>query len=108
MWRVAVPDVPPKFTDAHERWVFEEIQTIKRGPLEALRARRPEFEADLDRQLAVLDGRVAGGGGWLLGARPGLADFAVYGALSPLEFAGLAVPERFAALTRWYAAVAAI
>ncbi len=107
VWRVVVPDVPATFTDEHERWVFEEIQTIKRGPLEALRARRPEFAADLDRQLAALEGRLAGGG-WLLGARPSLADFAVYGALFPLEFAGQALPERFAALSRWYRAVAAM
>jgi glutathione S-transferase len=107
VWRWVVPDMPKTFADPMERWVFEEIQTLKRGPLELMAVRRPEFAADLDAHLALvedlLDGRRC-----LLGAEPSLADFAVFGALSPIPYAGHEIPGRFPRLAAWHARIAAV
>ncbi len=107
VWRTCVPEMEATFEDDLERWVFVEMQTLKRGPLELVRARRAEFEADRDAQLARLEDLLAGRP-FLLGDAPGLADFAVYGAVFPLRYAGLALPDRFGRLRDWEERVAGI
>ena len=42
---------------------------------------------------------------FLLDDKPSLADFAAFGAVSPLRYSGNDIPERFAKLTTWYDAV---
>ncbi len=100
VWRFVVPDFPRTFTDELERWVFVEIQTFKRGPLELMAARRGEFKADLDVHLQLLEDMLAGRE-FLLGGPPSLADFAVYGALFPLTYSGNEVPGQFERLRAW-------
>ena len=107
VWRFVVPDFPKTFTDDHERWVFEEIQTLKRGPLELMAARRAEFKADLDAHLQLVEDLLAGRD-FLLGARPSLADFAVFGALDPLPYSGNAIPDVFPRLIAWQRHIAAL
>lgn len=107
VWRVVVPDMPATFDDPRERWVFEEIQSLKRGPLEVLRARRPEFARDLAGCLAPLEEMLAPRP-FLLADAPGLADFAVFGALAPLEYAGHPVPAPFPRLVAWHRRIAGI
>lgn len=106
-WRIAAPDMPATFEDDAERWVFVEMQTLKRGPLEVLRTRQPEFLADLRGDLGLLEDLLEGRD-FLLGDRPGLADFAVFGALAPLPYAGHALPDGFPRLGAWHARIAAV
>ena len=99
VWRYVVTKVPPVLRDEHERWVFEEMQTRARGPWHVLEMRREEFREDMVKPLgmveAMLDGRE-----WVLGA-PGLADFGVYGSLSPLFTIGETIPAEFPRLRAW-------
>jgi glutathione S-transferase len=99
VWRYVVTKVPPILKSEEERWVFEEMQTRARGPWHVLEMRRDEFRQDMMKHLrmveAILDGR-----DWILG-EPSLADFGVYGSLSPLFVIGESVPDQFPRLARW-------
>ncbi len=105
VWKVVVSEMPATFSDPREAWVFEEMQMRSRGPLDVMRARRPEFLAGLTSVLAFAEDALAEHP-FLLGAQPSLADFALYGALRPLEAARIDVPTP---RTRaWYATTATV
>ncbi len=99
VWRYVVTKVLPVLRDDHERWVFEEMQTRARGPWHVLEMRREEFRQDMMEELArveaMLDGRE-----WIL-RKPSLADFGVYGSLSPLFTVGESIPREFPNLAGW-------
>ena len=103
VWRYVVTKIPPVLQDDHERWVFEEMQTRARGPWHVLEMRREEFRQDMHKHLgmveSILDGR-----NWILG-EPSLADFGIYGSVSPLLTAGEKVPDEFPRLAAWVARV---
>jgi glutathione S-transferase len=101
VWRYVVTDFPKTFKDDLERWVFVEIQELKRGPLELMQARRPAFEADMEGHLQILEGMLTQRH-FLLTQKPSLADFATFGALSPLSYSGNTIPEKFARLQAWH------
>src|SRR5205823_207087 len=91
VWRYVVTKIPPVLRDDHERWVFEEMQTRARGPWHVLEMRRAEFREDMNKHLGMVDQMLAGRD-WLLG-EPSLADFGVYGSLSPPLTIGEALPK---------------
>ena len=99
VWRYVVTKVPAVLKSEEERWVFEEMQTRARGPWHVLEMRRDEFRQDMNKHLgmveAILDGR-----DWILG-EASLADFGIYGSLSPLLTVGETVPSEFPRLARW-------
>ena len=99
VWRYVVTRVPPILSDEVERWVFEEIQHRVRGPWSQLESRRDEFRKDLEPTLARID-RMLDGRAWILGS-PSLADFGIYGGLSPLFTVGEGIPEGFPRLAAW-------
>ena len=96
VWRYVVTKVPPVLRDAHERWVFEEMQTRARGPWHVLEMRRDEFREDMNKYLGMVDGMLDGRE-WVLG-KPSLADFGIYGGLSPLLTVRERIPREFPAL----------
>jgi glutathione S-transferase len=106
IWRAVVTQVPPRLDDLEERWVFEEMQSKARGPWHVLESRRPEFEADALQHLAMVDAMLEGTP-WLLG-EPGLADFGVYGSLSPWLTLGHRIPAHLTSLAAWVRRVEAI
>jgi len=61
--------------------------------------RRAEFREDMNKHLGMVDQMLAGRD-WLLG-EPSLADFGVYGSLSPLLTIGEAIPKEFPRLAAW-------
>ena len=99
VWRYVVTKIPPVLQDDHERWVFEEMQTRARGPWHVLEMRREEFRQDMNKHLgmveSILDGR-----NWILG-EPSLADFGIYGGMSPLLTVGEKIPKEFPHLADW-------
>ncbi len=99
VWRYVVTKVPPVLHDDHERWVFEEMQVKARGPWHVLEMRREEFRKDMLAELARINAMVEGRD-WILG-KPSLADFGVYGSISPLFTIGERVPKEFPQLTAW-------
>ncbi len=99
VWRAVVTQVPAKFRVAKERWVFEEMQTRSRGPFHVLKARRPEFVRELMPYFALVDEMVADRP-WVLD-RPSVADFGIYGGLSPWLTVGERIPPKFRHLARW-------
>ena len=99
VWRYVVTKVPPVLRDDRERWVFEEMQTRARGPWHVLEMRREEFRKDMIAELARIDAMLDGRE-WILG-EPGLADFGVYGSVSPLFTVGEAVPKGLPNLAAW-------
>ena len=99
VWRYVVTKIPPVLRSDHERWVFEEMQTRARGPWHVLEMRRAEFREDMNKHLGMVDQMLAGRD-WLLG-EPSLADFGVYGSLSPLLTIGEAIPKEFPRLAAW-------
>lgn len=99
VWRYVVTKVPPVLRDAHERWVFEEMQTRARGPWHVLEMRRDEFREDMNKHLGMVDAMLDGRE-WVLG-KPSLADFGIYGGLSPLLTVREEVPREFSNLGAW-------
>ena len=99
VWRAVVTEVPPVLKTEQERWVFEEMQVKARGPWHVLEARKAEFEKDMEKHLEMVD-KATQNRGWVLGL-PGLADFGLYGGLSPLLTVGRKPPARLKALNAW-------
>ena len=99
VWRYVVTKIPPVLHDDHERWVFEEMQTRARGPWHVLEMRRDEFREDMNKHLGMVESMLDGQD-WILG-EPSLADFGVYGSLSPLLTIGEKVPKEFPRLAGW-------
>ncbi len=99
VWRAVVTQVPPTMKDPAERWVFEEMQTRSRGPWSVLVSRRKEFVADLMPYFELVDSMLEGRE-WILD-EPTVADFGIYGALSPWLTVGEKIPARLTRLTRW-------
>ena len=100
VWRVAVTRVPATLSDEVERWVFEEMQSRSRGDFAGLDQRRDTFRADLSehylpRVESMLDGRE-----YVL-TDPSVADFAIFGALSPLALVGEPIPPEFPRTRAW-------
>ena len=99
VWRYVVTRVPPVLRDDQERWVFEEMQTRARGPWHVLEMRREEFRHDMMKELGRIEDMLEGRE-WVLG-KPSLADFGVYGSVSPLFTVGEAIPREFSHLAGW-------
>jgi glutathione S-transferase len=99
VWRAVVTDVPATFRDPRERWAFEEMQNRSRGPWHVLEQRKPEFEADALDALGMVDALLAERP-WVLG-EPSVADFGIFGALSPWLTVGRSIPSSFSDLGRW-------
>jgi glutathione S-transferase len=106
VWRAVVTQVPKVLKSEEERWVFEEMQTRARGPWHVLRSRRPEFVRDLMEYFGFVE-EMLRGQDWILGT-PSLADFGVYGGLSPWLTVGEEIPTRFPSLRRWVGRVRAV
>ncbi len=106
VWRYVVTRVPPALRTDLERWVFEEMQTRARGPWSLLELRREEFRRDMETTLSLVEEMLVNRD-WFLG-EPSLADFGVYGGLSPLLTVGEAIPKGFPNLERWVGQVRAL
>ena len=105
-WQASVTKLLPRLRDARERWVFEEMQTRARGPWHVLEARRPEFARQLAPYLGLID-EMLEGREWILD-RPTVADFGIYGGLSPWLAAGEAIPKELSNLGRWVRRIRAL
>lgn len=103
VWRYAVTKVPPVLRDDHERWVFEEMQTRARGPWHVLEMRREEFRKDMNTHLSMVE-EMLQGRDWILD-KPSLADFGIYGSMSPLLTIGEEIPKEFPRFTDWAARI---
>ena len=101
VWQYTVPDFPKTFTDDVERWVFVELQETKRGPLRLLEARRPELKTQMENHFQILEEMLTEHR-FLLDEKPSLADFAVFGAISPLPYSGIKLPDKLKKLTSWH------
>lgn len=101
MWRYAVVDFPKTFKDDLERWVFVEMQELKRGPLQLMEIKRPEFRADMEAHFQIIEDMLKDHR-FLVADAPSLADFAVFGAVNPLVYSGNKFPEKFPKLRAWY------
>lgn len=101
VWRYVVVDFPKTFRDDLERWVFVEMQELKRGPLELMEVRRPVFKADMESHLEILE-EMLKERRFLLSEKPSLADFAVFGAVYLLPYSGTRIADKFAKLRTWY------
>jgi glutathione S-transferase len=106
VWRYVVTKIPAVLKTDEEKWVFEEMQTRARGPWHVLEMRREEFRQDMDKHLAMVEAMLDGRD-WILG-KPSLADFGVYGSLSPLLTAGEKVPKEFPRLAAWVGRIQAM
>lgn len=101
VWKYVVSDAGKTFEDPRERWVFEEIQTRSRGPLDAYALRKQEFLKGLVSTLQPVEDRL-GESTYVLGDAPSLADFALYGALHPLPFTGNGIPTALPKVREWH------
>jgi glutathione S-transferase len=107
VWRYVVADFPKTFKDDLERWVFVEIQELKRGPLELVEVRRPAFKAEMEAHFQILEDMLSDHR-FLLAEKPSLADFAAFGAVHPLPYSGNRFPEKFSKMRAWYDSIDAI
>ncbi|MGI0070607.1 MAG: glutathione S-transferase family protein [Thermoplasmata archaeon] len=99
VWRAVVTRVPPTLRDDEERWVFEEMQTRSRGPWSVLESRRGEFVTELKPYFELVDSMLEGRE-WILD-EPTVADFGIYGGLSPWLTVGEKIPARYPHVVRW-------
>lgn len=99
VWRYVVTKVPAILHDDHERWVFEEMQTRARGPWHVLEARRDEFRDDMVKHLEMVESMLEKQD-WILG-EPSLADFGIYGSMSPLLTVGEPIPKGLPRVRAW-------
>lgn len=99
VWRAVVTQVPPILKSGEERWVFEEMQTRARGPWPILESRRKEFATDMYSYFELVNSMLEGRE-WILD-EPTVADFGIYGGLSPWLTVGEKIPARFAHVARW-------
>ena len=99
VWRYVVTRVPALFKDEVERWAFEELQSRARGPWPILELRKEEFRVDMEKHFELVEEMLTGRR-WLLEV-PSLADFGVYGGLSPLLTIGEEIPPRFPHIRAW-------
>ncbi len=106
VWRYVVTKVPPVLRDDHERWVFEEMQVRSQGPWHVLEARREEFWEEVLEEFRRVEAMLADRP-WILG-EPSLADFGVYGSLSPLITVGESVPDEFPMTQSWTDRIASL
>lgn len=104
VWRYVVVDFPKTFKDDLERWVFVEIQELKRGPLEQVAARRPALKADMEAHLQIIEDMLKDHQ-YLVSDKPSLVDFAAFGAIYPLRYSGNELPQRFPKLRTWFDAI---
>jgi glutathione S-transferase len=100
VWKYVVTKAPSTFPDPVEAWVFEEIQRRVRGPWAVLEHRREEFRSTLQPTLEMID-RMLEDRSWVLGNSPSLADFGIFGGLSPLWAVGEPMPEGLPRLAAW-------
>lgn len=107
VWQVVVPAMSKTMADPHEAWVFEEMQTRKRGPLAVVALRRDELLGSLRKQLELVEESLRSTP-YILSDTPSLADFALYGALRPLEMVGEAIPAQLPQLRAWYPRIATV
>jgi glutathione S-transferase len=103
VWRYVVTMMPPILRSDVERWVFEEMQVRGRGPWHVLLTRKEEFKKDMLKELGRLDNALLGRE-WILG-EPSLADFGVYGSLSPILTVGESIPKHMPQLAAWVARI---
>jgi glutathione S-transferase len=106
VWRYVVTMIPPALRGEVERWVFEEMQVRGRGPWHVLQSRKEEFRTDMIKEFERLDLALTGRP-WILG-EPSLADFGVYGSLSPLLTIGESIPADLPQLAAWVDRVQAL
>ena len=106
VWRYVVTKVPPVLGSDQERWVFEEMQTRARGPWHVLESRRSEYREDMMKHMAMVESNLDGRP-WILG-EPSLADFGIYGAISPLLTVGEKIPKEFPKIAEWAARIQAL
>jgi glutathione S-transferase len=99
VWRAVVTRVPPLLKTKHERWVFEELQTRARGPWHILRRRESEFRKELVPYLRLVNEMLVGRE-WILDV-PSIADFGIYGSLSPWWTVGVRIPTAMRPLAQW-------
>jgi glutathione S-transferase len=104
VWRYVVSDFPKTFKDDLERWVFIEIQELKRGPLDLMAARKPAFKSDLEAHFQLLEDMLRNHK-FLLTDAPSLADFATFGAIYPLRYSGNEIPAQFGRLHAWFSSI---
>lgn len=107
VWRCVAADARRTFQDPKEAWVFEELQIRKRGDLDEYAQQKPKFLKALVSTLRPLDDRL-GESTFVLGEKPSLADFALYGAIHPLPYTKNDIPAELRHVRRWFAAVGAI
>jgi glutathione S-transferase len=106
VWRAVVTEVPPVLRDDHERWVFEEMQTRARGPWHILESRKAEFEKEMVEHLEMVE-KMLDGRKWILG-QPSVADFGVYGGMSPVLTVGRKLPASMKGVRAWAGRIAAL
>ncbi|MFY9716783.1 MAG: glutathione S-transferase N-terminal domain-containing protein [Thermoplasmata archaeon] len=99
VWRAVVTRVPPLLKTEHERWVFEEMQTRARGPWHILRQREAEFRRELAPYLGLVNDLLVGRE-WILD-EASIADFGIYGSLSPWWTVGGRIPTSLHPLAAW-------
>lgn len=108
VWKYVCADAPKVVPEANgERWTFVEMQERKRGPLEVMALRKPEFHADVRRVVALAED-LLGDKPYLFGDAPSLADLALYGSLAPLWVTGNALPAEAKRMHAWKTRVDAI
>ncbi len=106
-WVVALPRMAATLSDPHEAWIFEEMQMRRRGSLAVVAMRHDELAANLCAILAMPE-EALGATAYLQGEAPSLADFALYGALRPLEIVGVGLPASLPRLHAWWERVATV
>lgn len=105
VWKYVCSDAPKVVPEANgERWTFVEMQERKRGSLDLMAKRKPEFWPEVQRLVGLAED-VLGDKPFLFGDQPSLADLALYGSLAPLWVTGNALPAEAKKMQAWKARI---
>ncbi|MGQ0798318.1 MAG: glutathione S-transferase family protein [Methanobacteriota archaeon] len=101
VWALVAPYLERRFADPVERWNFTEYWERVYGPFDAAReAPRPLWRT-LDPSFAMLEDCLRRRD-WLVTTVPTAFDFAIYGDVFAMDYAGLRVPTKYPRLRAWY------
>ena len=100
-WALVAPYLERRFADPVERWNFTEYWERAYGPFDdARKDPKPLWDA-LHPAFSMLEDCLRRRD-WLVTTAPTAFDFAIYGDIFAMDYAGLRLPAKYPRLRRWY------
>jgi len=101
VWGLVAPFLERRFKDPVERWNFTEFWERIYGPFEATRRNPKPVWESLHPSFSLLEASLRSRD-YLVTDAPTAFDFAIYGNVHAMDYAGVELPSRYPRLRGWY------